>query len=117
MAEAGASGGDEELGLQMLEAALQTAVGAIIIIDDKGIVRRINPAGEKIFGYSAAELIGQNVNMLMPEPYSSRHDSYIRHHMETGERKIIGLGRQVMGRRRGGSIFPLHLSVSAFEAE
>ena len=108
---------DRELGSQMLQAAMQTAVGAIIIIDDKGIIASVNPAAERVFGFSEAELIGQNVNILMPEPYRSRHDGYIRHHLETGERKIIGIGRQVMGRRKSGAIFPLHLSVSAFEAE
>ncbi len=108
---------DRELGLQMLQAAMQTAVGAIIIIDDKGIIASVNPAAERVFGFPEVELIGQNVNMLMPEPYRSRHDGYIRHHLETGEKKIIGIGRQVMGRRKSGAIFPLHLSVSAFEAE
>ena len=108
---------ERELGSQMLQAAMQTAVGAIIIIDDKGIISSVNPAAEHVFGFAEAEMIGQNVNMLMPEPYRSRHDGYIRHHLETGEKKIIGIGRQVMGRRKSGAIFPLHLSVSAFEAE
>jgi PAS domain S-box-containing protein len=108
---------ERELGSQMLQAAMQTAVGAIIIIDDKGIISSVNPAAERVFGFAEAEMIGQNVNMLMPEPYRSRHDGYIRHHLETGEKKIIGIGRQVMGRRKSGAIFPLHLSVSAFEAE
>jgi len=102
---------------QMLEAALQTAAGAIIIIDDKGIVRSVNPSTTKIFGFSEEELIGQNVSMLMPEPFRSRHDGYIRHHLETGERKIIGIGRQVMALRESGAIFPAHLAVSAFEVE
>ena len=105
----------KSFGSQMLQAALQTAVGAVIIIDDKGIVCSVNPACERVFGFSEPELIGQNVNMLMPEPYRSRHDGYIRHHLETGERRIIGIGRQVMGRRKSGAIFPLHLAVSAFE--
>jgi PAS domain S-box-containing protein len=100
----------------MLEAALQTAVGAVIIIDEHGIVHSVNPACQKVFGFAEAELIGQNVNMLMPEPYRSRHDGYIRHHLETGERRIIGIGRQVMARRKSGAIFPAHLSVSGFEA-
>lgn len=105
-----------EFGPQMLEAALQTAVGAVIIIDDKGLMRTVNPSAERLFGYLQTELIGENVSMLMPEPYRSRHDGYIRHHLETGERKIIGIGRQVMGRRKSGTIFPMHLSVSAFES-
>ena len=112
----GKSGTDQELGSRMLEAALQTAVGAVIIIDDKGLICSVNPASEKVFGFAETELVGQNVNMLMPEPYRSRHDGYIRHHLETGERRIIGIGRQVMARQKSGAIFPAHLSVSAFEA-
>ena len=111
------SGAEQEFGSQMLEAALQTAVGAIVIIDDGGLIRTVNPATQKLFGYSENELIGQNVSVLMPEPFRSRHDGYIRHHLETGERKIIGIGRQVMGRRKSGAIFPMHLSVSAFTAD
>jgi PAS domain S-box-containing protein len=72
---------------------------------------------QKLFGYSESELIGQNVSVLMPEPFRSRHDGYIRHHLETGERKIIGIGRQVMGRRKSGAIFPIQLSVSTFTAD
>jgi PAS domain S-box-containing protein len=104
-------------GPQMLEAALQTAVGAIIIIDHQGLIRTLNAAVEKMFGFAGDELIGRNVNMLMPEPFHSRHDGYIRHHLETGERRIIGIGRQVMARRKNGAIFPVHLSVSEFEAD
>jgi PAS domain S-box-containing protein len=108
---------DREPASQMLEAALQTAVGAVIIIDDAGLIRSVNPATLALFGYEESELVGHNVSMLMPEPFRSRHDGYIRHHLETGERKIIGIGRQVMGRRKPGTIFPMHLSVSAFTAE
>ena len=117
MHDADRSGADQEFGSQMLEAALQTAVGAIVIIDDGGLVRTVNPATQKLFGYSESELIGQNVSLLMPEPFRSRHDGYIRHHLDTGERKIIGIGRQVMGRRKSGAIFPMHLSVSAFTSD
>jgi len=116
MADLGESRVDQQFGSQMLEAALKTAVGAIIIINDKGIICSVNPACERVFGYAASELVGQNVNVLMPEPYRSRHDGYIRHHLETGERKIIGIGRQVMARQKSGAIFPAHLAVSAFEA-
>jgi len=114
MHDAHRAGAGQEFGSQMLEAALQTAVGAIIIIDENGLICTVNPATQKLFGYSEGELVGQNVSMLMPEPFRSRHDGYIRHHLETGERKIIGIGRQVMGRRKTGAIVPIHLSVSAF---
>jgi PAS domain S-box-containing protein len=107
----------QPFGTQMLEAALQTAAGAIIVIDEKGIMRTVNPATAKMFGFSEQELIGQNVNILMPEPFRSRHDGYLRHHLETGERKIIGIGRQVMARRKSGVIFPAHLAVSAFAVD
>src|SRR5436189_6312707 len=116
MHDADKSGADQEFGSQMLEAALQTAVGAIVIIDEGGFVRTANPATQKLFGYSESELIGQNVSLLMPEPFRSRHDGYIRHHLDTGERKIIGIGRQVMGRRKAGAIVPMHLSVSSITA-
>lgn len=101
----------------MLEAILQSAVGAIITIDTKGTIQTVNPATERLFGYPAAEMIGQNVKMLMPEPHRSHHDGYMAHHMETGERKIIGIGREVEGRRKDGTLFPMHLSVSAFEVQ
>jgi PAS domain S-box-containing protein len=104
-------------GAQMLEAALQTAAGAIIIIDDQGLVRNVNPATLKMFGFAEQELLGHNVSRLMPEPFRSRHDGYIRHHLETGERKIIGIGRQVMALRKSGTIFPAHLAVSAFTVD
>ena len=107
----------QPFGAQMLEAALQTAAGAIIVIDEKGIMRTVNPATAKMFGFAEEELIGQNVNILMPEPFRSRHDGYLRHHLETGERKIIGIGRQVMARRKSGAIFPAHLAVSAFAVD
>lgn len=98
-----------------LEALLRTAVDAIISIDAKGIMSTVNPAAEQLFGYAASELIGSNISMLMPEPHRSRHDAYIGHHLRTGERRIIGLGREVHGLRKDGTEFPLHLSVSAFE--
>jgi PAS domain S-box-containing protein len=101
----------------MLEAILQSAVGAIITIDTKGIVQTVNPATVRLFGYTEAEMIGQNVKMLMPEPHRMRHDGYLAHHMATGERKIIGIGRDVEGQRKDGSLFPMHLSVSAFDVQ
>jgi PAS domain S-box-containing protein len=101
----------------ILEAALRTAVGAILIIDEHGIIQTANPAVSTIFGFTPDELVGQSVNILMPEPYRSRHDGYIRHHIDTGERKIIGIGREVTGLRKNGALFPLHLAVSTFEQD
>ncbi len=105
------------LGPQLLEALLNSAVGAIITIDEQGIVQGMNPATEQLFGYPAGEIVGRNVRMLMPEPHRSRHDGYLRHHIETGERRIIGIGREVEGQRKDGSRFPMHLSVSAFRVD
>ncbi len=100
----------------MVEAAIDSAVNAILIIDEHGILQRVNPATEKLFGYARAELIGQNVHMLMPEPYHAAHDGYMRNYLTTGEKKIIGIGREVFGRRKDGTTFPMHLSVGEFTA-
>lgn len=101
----------------MLKAILETAAGAIISINRNGIIQTVNPATEKLFGYSERELIGKNVSILMPDPDHTRHDAYIRHHLETGERRIIGIGRETNARRRDGTIFPIHLSVSGFDVD
>ncbi|MFA5958568.1 PAS domain S-box protein [Hyphomicrobium sp.] len=103
--------------LLQLAAMLQSAVDAIVSIDAAGIVESINPATERLFGYSSDELVGQNVKMLMPEPYRGQHDDYIRHYRETGQHKIIGSGREVLGCRKDGSTFPMHLSVSEYEID
>lgn len=94
-----------------LNAVMNTLVDAAIVIDSKGSIQLINPAGEAIFGYRAAEVLGQNVTVLMPEPYHSEHDAYIDNYVKTGEKKIIGIGREVQGRRRNGDVFPMGLSV------
>jgi PAS domain S-box-containing protein len=101
----------------MLEAILRTAVGAIITIDERGIVQNVNPATEVLFGYAESELIGNNVSMLMPEPHRGNHDGYLHSHITTGVKKIIGIGRDVEGLRKNGDLFPMHLSVSAFTVE
>lgn len=97
-----------------LEAILNNAVDAIITIDEQGLVESANPATESLFGYEAAEIVGRNVNMLMPSPYHEEHDGYVRNYVEGGPRKIIGIGREVTGRRKDGSVFPMHLAVSEF---
>lgn len=97
-----------------LEAILKSAVAAIITIDSKGLIDSVNPATERIFGYTADELIGQNVRILMPEPFRGEHDGYLSNYLSTGRRKIIGIGREVMGRRKDGTTFPIDLAVSEF---
>jgi len=94
-----------------LRAVVDTAVDGVILINADGRILKFNPACEKLFRYQANEVIGENVKMLMPEPYRSGHDGYIRNFLTTGEKKIIGIGREVIGRRKDGSTFPMDLSV------
>jgi PAS domain S-box-containing protein len=113
---------DEPVGSAVAQVAklrgiLESAVIAIITIDDRGLIEGVNPATERLFGYGAAELIGQNVKLLMPDPYRAEHDVYIRNYLKTGTGKIIGIGREVSGRRKDGGTFPIHLAVSEFEAK
>ena len=105
---------ENEIRLAKLEAVLRTAVNAIVSIDSRGIIDSANPATTSLFGYREDELIGQNVKMLMPEPYAREHDGYLANHLRTGINKIIGIGREVSGKRRDGSVFPLHLAVSEY---
>lgn len=97
---------------ERLRAILETAVEGIITIDERGIIESVNAAAERIFGYKAREIIGKNVSVLMPSPHRESHDGYLANYLHTGLAKIIGIGREVAGRRKDGSIFPMDLSVS-----
>ncbi len=94
-----------------LQSILETAPDAIIVIDERGAIESYSSAAQRLFGFTAAEVIGQNVRMLMPSPYRERHDGYIRHYLDTGERRIIGIGRVVVGQRKDGTTFPMELAV------
>jgi PAS domain S-box-containing protein len=100
-----------------LKVVVDTAVDGVILMDMLGIVTMFNPACERLFGYRAEEVVGHNVKMLMPAPYRGEHDSYLANYMHTGERKIIGSGREVMGQRRDGSTFPMDLSIGEAKQE
>ncbi len=93
-------------------AILETTVDGILTINERGIIESFNRAAERIFGYDAADVIGKSVGGLMPRHYAEEHDAYIRSYIETGHKKIIGIGREVIGRRKNGSTFPLELAVS-----
>jgi diguanylate cyclase (GGDEF)-like protein/PAS domain S-box-containing protein len=97
---------------QRTQAILHTAVDAIVTIDREGCIETLNPSAERMFGWSANEAVGRNVTMLMPEPYRSEHAGYLERYERTGEARIIGIGREVVGRRRDGEHFPLDLAVS-----
>ncbi|MBL6853328.1 MAG: PAS domain S-box protein [Alphaproteobacteria bacterium] len=95
----------------LFDALISTAVDGIVVIDEDSIVRVYNKACERLFGYRTDEVLGKNISMLMPLPYREAHDAYVGHYLKTGERHIIGIGREVSGRRKDGSTFPMYLSV------
>lgn len=96
------------------EAVLNTAIDVIITMNQQGIVETVNPALTKLFGYEARELIGENIKMLMPPQYSNHHDDYLRNYANTGQKHIIGIGRQVEAQHKDGTVFDAHISVSEF---
>jgi two-component system sensor kinase FixL len=98
-----------------LRSILQTIPDAMIVIDQRGIMRSFSQAAERLFGWSAAEAVGRNVSILMPSPHSEAHDSYLERYYSTGERRIIGIGRIVVGERKDGSTFPMELAVGEME--
>lgn len=100
---------------QRTRAILDTAVDGVITIDAAGRIDSINPAAQALFGYRESELVGENVRVLMPSPYREEHDAYLRRYLETGEKRVIGIGREVSGLRRDGSTFPMELAVGEFE--
>jgi len=95
-----------------IAAILDTVVDGVITTDEHGTVETFNPAAERIFGYMVGEVIGRNIKMLMPEPYHGEHDGYLARYMATGEAHIIGIGREVEGRRKDGTSFPLELAIN-----
>jgi PAS domain S-box-containing protein len=97
---------------ERLRAILDTAVEGIITIDERGRIESVNPAAEKTFGWKESEIVGKNVSVLMPSPYKQQHDDYIANYLRTGHAKIIGIGREVVGQRKDGGLFPMDLAVS-----
>jgi PAS domain S-box-containing protein len=97
-------------------SVIDTAIDAIIVIDEQGKIQSFNKAAETMFGYSLDEVLDQNVKMLMPEPYSSAHDQYLSNYRTTGVRKVIGIGREVQGKRKNGTLFPLELAVAEWNS-
>jgi two-component system, LuxR family, sensor kinase FixL len=94
-----------------LQSILDTVPDAMIVIDERGIIRSFSLAAERLFGYVAADVLGKNIKLLMPSPYREDHDGYLDRYLQTGEKRIIGVGRVVVGERRDGSTFPMELAV------
>ena len=102
----------EENPLEIMNSIFETAIDGIILIEDWGNIVMINTAATQLFGYTADEVLGKNINMLMPSPYHENHDGYLRNYHDTGIKKIIGIGRVIEGRRKDGTTFPARLAVS-----
>ncbi|MCW5772984.1 MAG: PAS domain S-box protein [Rhodospirillaceae bacterium] len=100
-----------------LRTILDTAPDAVVVIDERGIIESFSAAATRLFGYAPEEAIGRNVHILMPSPYREEHDSYLERYLATGERRIIGIGRIVVGRRKDGSTFPMELSIGELKLQ
>ena len=99
-----------------LQSILDTVPDAMIVIDERGIIQSFSAAAERLFGYAPADVIGKNIKMMMPSPYRENHDGYLARYMQTGDRRIIGIGRVVVGERKGGSTFPMELAVGEMKS-
>ena len=106
------SGATPGLSEAKFHAIFASAVDGIVTVGDTGLIDSFNPGAEQMFGYKAAEVIGKNINILMPEPYHTAHDSYIQNYLSTNHAKIIGKGREIKGKRKDGSVFDIYLAVS-----
>ena len=101
----------------LLRTIIETSPDGIITIDANGNIESFNPASESLFGYREEEVVGQNVKILMPEPYRTEHDDYLARYLETGEKRIIGIGREVTAQRKDGSVFPMELAVGELKID
>ena len=100
-----------------LRSILETVPDAMIIIDERGRVESLSTTAERLFGYGADEVVGRNIKMLMPTPHREQHDGYLERYLTTGERRIIGIGRVVVGQRKDGTTFPMHLTVGELRSD
>jgi two-component system, LuxR family, sensor kinase FixL len=100
-----------------LQSILDTVPEAMIVIDERGVINSFSSAAERLFGHAADEVIGQNIKMMMPSPYRENHDDYLQRYLRTGEKRIIGTGRVVVGARKDGSIFPMELAVGEMKSD
>ena len=103
--------------VRYLQTVMETVLDGLIIIDSKGRIETMNTSAVRIFGYTTDEVSGKNVSMLMPEPYRSEHDGYLSHYHNTGEKKVIGFGREILAQRKDGSVFPMELGVNEMEVD